>query len=57
MLKGQICVIMNQTLTFDLMTKAHQLHYPVIMEKQALSSRDNALMYLNITRKRDIILW
>ncbi len=44
-LRGQICVIMNQSLTFDLV-KAHQVNYPIIMERQALLSRDNEMMKL-----------
>ncbi len=39
-LTGQICVIMNHTLAFDHVMKAHLINYPVITEKQALLSRD-----------------
>ncbi len=45
-LQGQIFVIMKQTLTFDLVMKAHQMNYPVITGKLALFSRDNGIVCL-----------
>ncbi len=45
-LKGQICVIMNHTLTFNHVMKAHQINYPVITAKWALLSCDNKMIIL-----------
>ncbi len=56
-LMGQICMIMNHTLAFDHMMKAHLVSYPIITEKQALLSCDNALNCSDITGKRAVILW
>ncbi len=53
-LKGQICVIMNQTLAFDFsiiilwsrdegsLSCDNQINYPVLTGKQVLLFRDNA---------------
>ncbi len=47
------CVIMNQTLAFHLVMKAHQINYPIIKGKLASLSCDRTI-YIIITGKRAI---
>ncbi len=61
-LKGQICVIMNQTHDFDFsvfilwsrdegsLLCDTQMNYPFIMGKRALLSRDNTVIYAIVLR-------